>query len=211
MSKIIGFVGTRASDLIQYTARTLKMAEKRVLVVDNSDTGEIAFSLSIDITEGIGESRGVFYLGNAKITADVVEQFDVVLVDFGFHLKNEGILACSTLFVITEMYRDCIKRLSRLQLVEGQERIGMIRNVVDCSIDTDRIERGLGKLGVKEWFSQVWSPEDIECAINSQYNDIYRFNRITGEVKTLVLEIVAACDIDKKLAKRFLKVAAGGK
>ena len=84
----------------------------------------------------------------------------------------------------------------------------MIRNVVDCSIDTDRIERGLGKLGVKEWFSQVWYPEDIECAINSQYNDIYRFNPITGEVKTLVLKIIADCDIYNKLAKRILKVTA---
>ncbi len=224
--RVIGFLGIDKQEYMMYLSRVLYHLGKKVLLVDYSETG--ALSSSIPSPKGIRntviESRGVMFLDNRNSKeevplwqnkADIQDaENDFALIDYGFCTGAIGLSACEQLVLVTDQQAHNINRLAGLDYLKEMRKSLVIKNVVSCRITRQYIAGELKLEGPasKQTYMIYQDEVDTKCRINSQYDGIFRFAKLSSQsknmIKGLIVEILP--EITKKQLKEAYKKAEKG-
>ena len=218
-SKIIGFLGAEKYDILLYLSRILTRLKQRVLLVDYSEnraltycipmpggcTGLVTFHESNTMSPEARDCNvydekisyeGVDFLIEPRYRdlLQVREEYDIILVDFGFQVYSQLIRECSQVFLCVDQQLHNICQLKPLKLmVEGiGERISLLfRQVYDCKISVAYLMEELDlKFTQENIFEYYQETSDMKYCIDSQYNHSFQFTHISKGLKSCILFIL---------------------
>ncbi|MCX7920453.1 MAG: hypothetical protein N3B21_00300 [Clostridia bacterium] len=218
----IGFCGTKIDDITSYLSRILNVIGKKLAVIDASEEQFLKFSVpSGDNCTNITTYRGVdiytdcsFQDNFAKVN---LSKYEVVFINFGL---NKALLKefsdCDIHFIVTDMERHNVLRLKDTvsKLDKKLEAIRIYRDVVDSKIDKRYMDSLLENVMVNYKAEYFFNLDDSElaCRIDSQYNDIFKFNKLPKEFKVMFSEVLTELlGLDKKTVSNAIKKAERGK
>ncbi|NLD46188.1 MAG: hypothetical protein GX660_03175 [Clostridiaceae bacterium] len=220
-SNKIGFAGTKVNDIALYLSRILVNLGRNTAIIDASKEQLLKYSVP-EINKGdIVTYRNVDVFLNCIDTesfSDIdMTAYDVVMINFGM---NDGLIeeysGCNVLMAVTDLQRHNILRLRDFlsKTDKNLEIIRVFRDVVDCKIDKKYIDSILESFGIKYLADYELYLEDAElvCRIESQYNDIIKFQKLQKEYKNMLREIVLKyLGIEGKLLTGAFKTAEKGR
>lgn len=214
-ARLMGFVGVDKYDIIHYLASTLTVLNKRVLVVDSSMHGSITCTMpSIYRCErGIFNYRDFDVVLHPDFSMIDFNQYDFVLVDFGFDIKNRDMVRMHEVYMVTDMQMQNVLRFKELELWPYQERFLVVRDIVRLrSVDNYIIEEFLDKsVGPDNTFAVQLDETDKIRMLDCMYNADYKFKDLSEPMRSLLYGIMSPYFKEKEFYKAFKTAAKGGK
>lgn len=217
-NRVVGFVGSDKYEILLYLSRILYHLDKKVLLVDYSETQ--ALTSSIPIPEILRESntyldyRGIDFIKGRNYIQNMDKDYDYVLIDFGF---NHGILSnikCHNIIYVTDLQLHHAKRLKRSLVTGNPKNYIVIKDVFPCKVSPDVI---LKEISLKAIIEDIYVIEqdalDIKFKIQSQYNQTFYFDRLSKSMKTFLKDIIYRFDknLDKSQIQSAYKKAERGR
>lgn len=140
---IVAYIGVNSFDIILYLSRILVALDHRVLLVDNSDTRELACSFpqikGVDSDCNCITYQSVDFTTQA-VTMELSDQYDDILIDFGFHQANMDISLLTRVIYVVDMFDSNIRRITAVDNFRGvADRTLLIRDIIDSGISIDQI------------------------------------------------------------------------
>lgn len=218
----IGYAGLEAFDVILYIGRTLTKLNKRVLIIDLSDTGAmtrtIKHGMGLDSSTSIVNYRDINYTR----TIPTSEEFDdfhngVVIVNFGCYYNNlsntpivlDGISVVSSTFPShVSVIKKLLKRINK--------DIDNVRVLIRDVINSDDLERVVNSLDLSEKPKRIsfiyYNADDYENSINCQVSQVVRFTKISSEMEKYIISEIHNIypDIKKKVIHKAITMARKG-
>ena len=217
-NNIVAYVGQDSFDIILYMSRILQKLGKRVLIVDNSETG--ALSESIPQLKGIDVSSSLLTYRRVDFTTKVIDEkitdnYDEVLIDFGCNEPGIILSYISRVVYITTMFDFVIKKVSGVNFYDGLEasRSLLVREALEINIATEDIVEKLDKGVLAKDVSVLYRDDrDYENSLICHCNQIFKFTKISTMLKTyLIGEIRILCpDVTEKHIKAAYTKAKKG-
>ncbi|MHB8129836.1 MAG: hypothetical protein ACYDEX_12635 [Mobilitalea sp.] len=217
-NNIVAYVGQDSFDIILYVSRILQKLGKRVLIVDNSETG--ALSESIPQVQGIDVSSGILTYRKVDFTAKVIDEkitdnYDEVLIDFGCYEPGIILSYITRVVYVTTMYDFVIKKVSGINFYDRLKasRSLLIREAMEINIATEDIVEKLDKgVLVKDVSVLYRDDRDYENSLICHCNQIFKFTQISIKLKSyLIGEIRILCpDLTEKHIKTAYTKAKKG-
>ncbi|NLJ89320.1 MAG: hypothetical protein GX323_00350 [Clostridiales bacterium] len=216
-NKIIGFVGSDKYEIILYLSRILYHLQKRVLLVDFSETR--ALTQSIPIPNLLRERdiyleyRGVDFVRGGGYQVDMEKEYDYVFLDFGYNHNLLNSITCDSIVYVTDLQFHNAKRLNITNKHEGSHKYIVIKDVFMCKVTPDYI---LSELNQGATIKNVYIIEqdilDIKIKTNSQYSQKFNFEKLSKSMKTFLKDILIEFDanIDKIQIQSAYKKAERG-
>ncbi|WP_010250314.1 hypothetical protein [Acetivibrio cellulolyticus] len=166
--------------------------------------------------------------------------YDIVFVDFGFNKNMSNYMnQCDSVIMVTDIERSNVLKLreyikafiasegfGRKYTVntseDGKESenksqvdiIKIYRDVIGSKINTRYTDTLLDineKLNVLMEYIVQFDEINYRCQIESQYNDRFRFDKLTKAYKVMLLEIIESCtNLDRKSINKAFKKAERG-
>lgn len=218
---VIGFIGADKYDLILYLARILYHLQKRVLVIDLSESGALHACLRYPegLKDTVIEHRGVYYLFGRKFNSDFLNPsyikdlydsaYDYVLIDFGFQKYQDP--GCDRIIYVVDQQLQNIKRLYDISCMKKSL---IVRDMTDYKIKPELIvcEAGLSDLAARNIYLTFHDEWDMGCKLNCQYNHRIRFNKLSVQLRKALKEIITDMVPGYSLneVNKAYKKAAGG-
>lgn len=165
-------------------------------------------------------------------------KYDIVFVDFGFNKDMAGYMGqCDAVVLISDIARNNVLRLreylktfitvwesgkvfgndSNTNEPEKKSKIDVIkvyRDIVNSKINTKYTDTLLDineKLNIVLEYIIQFDEIDYRCRIESQYNDSFRFSKLTKAFKAMLVDVLESCtEIDRKSLLNALKKAERG-
>lgn len=217
----LGFAGFCKTDIMLYIARVLACLGETVAIADHSGCQNLRLSVPAGIySEDRLDYRGVdvFLNCDASIPKELTgTNYSVVLQDYGVNSKAiEFSGELRTLFIVTDLQRHhavpLASFLGRLPVTADSVRI--IRDIVPGKIRPRYIDSLLQAAQYTNILAKYDFPFDeteYSQRLNSQYDDIFRFVKISESFKSMLLEVVIELlGYDRKAAVKALKKAQHG-
>lgn len=207
--RILGFVGVDKYEIINYVARVFCNLEKKVLLIDHSELQALSYSLQLPylLREDKVECRKVDFIADKDLDDEVEEDYDYILIDFGFRVAHKDIPRCQDIYVVCDLQRHHVERLASLNLTPFQHRFLILKHVIDCKITSSYIRMLLDNLCIIDTncytLYEDWA--DFTNQLNCQYNHIFRFKNATKILKNMLYDIVthALEDNEKEIHYAF--------
>lgn len=232
--KIIGFVGVESCEVICYLGRLLFKLGKRVLLADCSEFGALMecvpephFSRKPDTTETpelVLEHKGLDYLNYGEYNSFVIgavaensmyrNDYDYLLIDFGFKVKHETIDKCDVLVQCCDQHIYNIRRFAEMHGKSEQERCVLIRNYVNNGLSGKRI---LQELKAAETDDKViilpYNESDFIHHLKKRYPAQDSFSGCSSDLKHVLVQIASKIcpEVPMVKLKDACKKAASGK
>lgn len=224
--QLIGFLGIDKYEYILYLSRVLYHLGKKVLMVDCSETGALASSISrpnVKLNSEI-EYHGVMFFDQHKSKdnpyswSEVImggKEYDYVLIDYGFGGNAKELAKCSQLVIVTDQQAHNIHRLRTPEELNNCGKCIIIKNYVKSRITPSYIlsELMLEDLSANQIYIADQDELDLKCKINCQYEGSFHFRKLSTQTKSIIkgLIIKICSDISKKQMKEACKkVERGG-
>lgn len=103
MIEKIGFVGYECEDIIMYLANCLTEHGKRVVIEDRTEHGILLQMLEAKYRIEQGEEAEVVFNGIPVTNAMIYsEEYDIVLIYFGYRLLHPKLYECNRLVLVTD-------------------------------------------------------------------------------------------------------------
>jgi len=197
---VIGFAGFSKSDIMLYFARILHLLGENTAIIDRSTECEIVYSVPYDPGCGnILEYRGIdIYLGlsNFPVGQLPLNYYSSVLIDLGVNpdaYKDLDYL--KILFIVTDLNRHHTIPLSAWlgNLPVKPTAVRIIRDTLYGKIRPDYIDSLLKIQQVANIIASYEFPFDEReyyTRLLTQYDDIFKFNKIPKEFKTMLIDCV---------------------
>ena len=220
--KALGFTGFSKTDIILYFSRVLHLLGEKVAIIDQSNQEELRHSIPTGIfRQNMVDYRGVdvfLHSGNSSINNKKLDDYTILLIDFGI---NDKVLECidelKVLFIITDCQRHHTEPLSScLRHITGRpDSIRIIRDLVSSKLNP----RYIDSLLQLSQFTNIIAKYEFglnenayECRLKSQYDDIFKFSKIPGDLKNMLIDcIMGLFGTEKKAVKKALiKAQRGG-
>jgi hypothetical protein len=219
--KALGFAGFCKTDIILYFSRIFHLLGEKVAIIDQSNQEELRHSIPTGIfTQDRVDYRGVdvfLHSCNTPISNLKLDDYTVLLIDFGV---NEKALDCidelKALFIVTDCKRHHTVPLSScISHITGRpDSIRIIRDLVNSKINTRYIDSLLQSsqyTNVIAKYEFGLNENEHECRLKSQYDDIFKFTRIPGDLKNMLIDcIMGLFSTEKKAVQKALKKAQRG-
>jgi len=210
-SKIIGFVGAEKYDILLYLSRILSRLKQKILLVDYSENRALTYCIPSTIREICGEyikkqkaevmEEKISYLDvdfmmepRYRDLLLVKEEYDLILVDFGYQVHSQLLSECSQIFLCVDqqLHNICqLKPLKRVMEHIEERSYLLFRQVYDCKISTEylmeELELELPKDKIFEYYQET---NDMKYCIDSQYNYSFQFTRLSKGLKCCILFIL---------------------
>ena len=217
----LGFIGFCKTDLILYLSRIINSLGEKAAIVDRSSGHELIYSVPVGIyAKDRLDYRGVEVFldcGATELIELPLDDIYAVLVDYGINGNASGELKCmDAVFVVCDMQKHHLVPLSNYL-----SRAAEIRNIIRVYRDmpsgkiTARYADSLlniennAKIIAKYEFPLYET--EYAVRLTSQYDDIFKFNRIPAELSQMLLDcVIELFGIDKKTAVKALKKAQRG-
>lgn len=216
----VGFIGHKTEDIMMYLSRIILNMGKRVAVFDASNEQILRYyAPNIDESSNVTNYRNIdFYSSCQSIEAHCKIEFskyDVVLINYGYNTELlDEYSSCSHKFIVTDLERHSILKMKNTcsKLNKSIEIFRVFRDVVNCKIDEKYINNVLDNVMVKILNDYIIFHDDNEliCKIESQYNDIFKFNKLPKFFKDILLDILNSLGFDKKSSVKALKISEKG-
>lgn len=212
MGIIVGFVGIESYDLIHYLSRIARALGQKSLMVDLSDNRALSHTIRNPLVPDgeIVDFRGVDFIAR-KIDVSKFSGYDYVFIDFGFQVNSTVIDVCDEVFCVTDFQRHNIARLREVQLGE-QFIILVLKDEVSINVKADAVLAQLPELQIdsENVYTIAHSDSNYASALGIQYGSVFRFDRITSDYKTLLLDYFSEMFKESEV-KAALKKASKGK
>lgn len=130
--KIIGFVGCYSHDVILMLAKVLSSAEKEVLLCDRNLRHTLSASVPVPGGISVGEEIAAYdglYFTQQKINAKMLQEYDILLTDFGMQEFCGETECCTEIFLITDALLHHIRQLNGLELQRELVQEVLIRDM----------------------------------------------------------------------------------
>lgn len=209
LTKKIGFIGIESYEIIHYLSRVLIHMNKKVLLVDRSETRSLEYSISApkELKQKVADYRGVDF--SDKIPEK--SEYDLVLIFYGFK-ENKDSSDCDDLFFVTDLQVHNMDRLNQKNPCKSKYVI--VKNMIPLKINEKFVRLYLDKLELsKERFIFLLEDKrDKECMLYCQWEHVFTFHQISSSLKDLILSIlIIACGAEKKEVSRAYRSAERGK
>lgn len=216
-TKVIGFVGKEQFDIMHYLSRVLACYPRKVLMVDLSCERILEKSISIPEIQknGVIEYRGVDF--TTSYDNQIVANYDVVMIDFGNNVEDQLISECELVFLITDLLDNSIKTLNKVSIKKDENPILIVRDVVKNKITPTYLANLLKPELSPICIYTIYHDEgDYQTKLNCYYDSIFKFKRLSGDFKDLLMSILEMIDLkmeiaNPKLLKKAYKLAERGK
>lgn len=167
-------------------------------------------------------------------------KYDIVFVDFGFNKEMASYMSqCDAVVLISDIEKQNVLRLRgylksfETHLASGKsndtsieestntvvnknrmDAIKIYRDVINSKINTKYTDTLLEigeKLNIVLEYIIGFDEIDYRCRIESQYNDNFKFNKLTKHLKIMLVDILESCtEIDRKSLLNAMKKAERG-
>lgn len=208
--KTIGFIGSDKYEILLYLSRILYHLNKKVLLVDFSET--MALTQSIPIPLALAESetyleyRGIDFIKGRNYYLNMNKEYDYVLFDFGYNHSILSSIYCNSIVYVTDLQLHHAKRLNITNKKGSQKNFIIIKDVFPCKITPDYILNELNpKVNIENIYIIEQDALDIKVKIHSQYNQTFYFDKLSKSMKTFLKDIIL--QIDENLDKIQLQSA----
>jgi len=179
---------------------------------------------------------------NAEVYESIeFNNYDVVFVDFGFNKNMSYYMGlCDKVVLVTNLeksnvlkLREYIKAFANSEIFNGKlsvngsangeknesksklDAIKIYLDVVRSKINsryTDTLLDIDEKLNIVMEYIVEFDEINYRCRIESQYNDSFKFNKLTKAYKYMLIDIIENCiDLDRKSIAKALRKAERGK
>jgi hypothetical protein len=183
-ARIIGFVGSDKYELILYLSRILYHLNKKVLLVDYAENE--ALLQSITIPETLKENnnyisyRGIDFIQGKYFTWKMKQEYDYILMDFGYLLAHEGMLRCSKVIFVTDLQLHNLKRIKNMEYVEDEDKCLVIKDVFQCKIKPEYIISQIGFPVKKDNIFILYQDSvDLKSKVSCQYDHKFAFTKLS--------------------------------
>jgi len=216
---VMGFLGVDKYEYIMYLSRVLYHLGKNVLMVDCSESGALAscFLCPEGIKNEIMEYRGVRFLdGRNSMDIDTfmdsknmpaANKYDSILIDYGFHVDEQGLKNCDHLVYVTDQQAHNIRRVSKFIHLKDKQVNLIIKNLVNSRITPKYIisEINLKHISTKQTYVVYQDELDTNCRMNCQYDGVFRFVKLSSQSKNVIKGLLV--ELLPSITKRELKEA----
>ncbi len=219
----LGFVGSYKGDIFHYFSRILLVLGKKVVVVDASKEQDLQFTLPNCEGSTVVTSLGIDYLLHQD-KMELLDQlsyseYDIALIDYGFN--NEvayDYSSCHILFLVTDFQKHHVMKLKELVATSFSQELNVVklyRDVVSSKIRSAYVNRVLGvedKTKVLAEYIFELNEADYQCKLLSQYEELFRFSKLSKAYKGLFIDILDELfNLKKSQVARAIKRAEGGR
>ncbi|WDV46950.1 hypothetical protein PV797_04430 [Clostridiaceae bacterium M8S5] len=216
-----GFIGTYKCDILNYLSRIFKSLGKNVVVIDASLKQEMVSCLPWSFNLDYVSFRNVdFYThcySKTNYNKVPIDDYDIVLIDYGFNDSLIGEIGdIKSLFIVSDFQRFNVLHMKELIAdISGKpQSVRIYRDVVKSKINSKYIDN---LLKLDEFVDTIakyefdLSYEDYKTNIEFQYNDVFKFKKLTKEYKEMFKDIISQYyQFEKKQIDKALKLAEGG-
>ena len=222
-NRIIGFFGVDKYDIILYLSRIIYQLNQKVLLLDGSENKALTYSVPMpsNILYEENESfivtyRGVDFAYNAPMTREQLveyqEEYDVILIDFGFE-KHKLLHNCTHVVFVIDQKLHNLLRVKDISVPKECKKFLIFYVIYGCKISLyyamDEIFLEIPKGHI---FEVSQESVDLKHSIDCQYNDVIRFHKLTKPYQKLLHSIVASLYPEynaKEKTKAFQKAKCG--
>lgn len=202
----IGFLGTDSYDLIIYLAAFLQAMEKKVLLVDNSESRGLQYcipSRQIQLEAGPLWSSPETYLAEETLGREIYgaeqEAYDYVIFDFGQCTDNPLLAACNDIFLVTDTKLHNIINLKRNTRIHRDYYL-LVREITG-GVNEKYLPELLKDKGImgRRHFFLYWDEEDREVMTELQYHHSFSYKRLSPGIQAFLKEVLEVIfGFDKK-------------
>lgn len=216
-NNVIGFAGIDKYELILYLSRIIFHLGKKVLLVDDSESE--ALYQCIPVPESLREAicpihyRGMDFILGKYYHADLGLHYDVVILDLGFQLKADLVSECTRLFYVIDLQLHNIRKLRLKNQPEDIPMSLIIKDVFPCKIKPEIImEQWQQDMNLHKGYILYLDTLDLKYKIQSQYDSVFQFQKVSAPVTELLKDIVKQMDFslqEKEIKQAYHKAERG--
>ncbi len=181
-NNVVAYVGLESFDTILYLSRILQRLGRRVLMVDNSDTLALTFSVprisEINTYETTITYRRVDFT-NLPVSEELAAEYDDVLIDCGMKAPVTSISLFTRIIYVTDLFEYNIRRIANIEEYDRCkcEKLLLIRNAVYSKISVDSISQQISKeISIEKTKVLFRDEADYESCLNSHINQVFTLN-----------------------------------
>lgn len=221
----VGFMGNKTEDIMMYLSRVIVILGKKIAIVDASAEQLLKYAIpkindNYLVTPIVTTYRDVdVYVGHnveGLLNSFECSKYEFVFMNYGYKsdLIN-GFMECNFKFAVTDMEIHSVYKLKEMasKINKPSELIRIYRDVVDCKIDKNYLDNLIDSelLKFSQEFALYVDENEMLCRIDSQYNDIFKFNKLPKDFKEMLVQLVVSFGFEKKSALNAFKLAQKGR
>jgi len=219
-NKVVGYLGLDNYENIFYLARILYHLDKKVLLVEHSES--LSLQLSVPIPKNLDCEKTVITYRGIDFTSQIVNdqmlaEYDAVIISYGFGQRFEDLGLCSNIIVVTDLHSHNTYRIQRLfsayfSTIEVEISLH-IKDIVDCKITPETITKNTTQTVPFDHISILYhDTQDLKNALLCQYNSIFKFTKVTKQLKNYLWNEIIDWypEIESKVIKKAYTKARRG-
>ncbi len=216
-NNIVAYVGIESFDTILYLSRIMQRLGRRVLVVDNSETLALTFSVprisDINTYETTISYRRVDFT-NMPVSEELVANYDDILIDCGMKKPVTSGDLFTKIVYVTDLFEYNIRRIAELEEYDAChcEKLLLVRNAVYTKIVAEHIAQQISSaISVEKTKVLYRDDADYECCLNNHINQEFTLNLSKLYKKYLVDQVKSMCSdfTRKEIIKAYRKARNG--
>lgn len=216
-NNIVAYVGIESFDTILYLSRIMQRLGRRVLIVDNSDTLALTYSVprisDINTNETTISYRRVDFT-NMPLSEELATRYDDILVDCGMKKPIISTDLFTKIIYVTDLFEYNIRRIANIDESTAYkcEKVLLIRNAVYTKILTEHIARQISNAIAIEKTKVLYREDvDYESCLNSHINQVFTLNLSKMYKEYLIDQVTTMCsDFSRKEIKEAYRKARNG-
>lgn len=191
---IVGYTGIDTFDIILYLSRILLKLDRRILLIDHSETQ--ALESSIPEFEGLNTEKGIVSFRHVDFTRMTINEriagdYDDILIAYGFHEPAADKALLTHVIYATDLYEYNQERINEMRYYDTPDTVKqlLIRDVVNVKITPEIIARRINKNIRKENIKILYlEEEDLFARLICNYNKTPRFVKLSGPLKAYLMQ-----------------------
>lgn len=191
-ANILGFLGIEAYDLMLYLTKLLYHLGKKVLLIDNSESGALTCCIPVPDTLNPRTTKiscTLMDFVKERNVTEYQEEYDYILMDFGFHTNHKELTNCSVLYLITDRQQHNITRLQNLK--SDHEMYVIIKDIVNGRFAGYLQECLKDKgLNIISYYSLFKDDTDKENMLGLQYSDKIKLRILSGQFRYVLNQLI---------------------
>jgi len=190
---IIGWVGIEKYDIILYLAKLLTCLNKKVLLIDRSENEALSYCIPTPAMLNPKTSkitfRNIDFIKDRNVSDFVHDDYDYILIDFGFKTAHADIYKCSKIIIVTDKQQHNINKIKTLKF--NTEDVLLILKVQGNRSELDILQESISDtLPIKDQIVIEFDEIDKEKMITLQYNNEIKIKRLSGQYVNLLEQIM---------------------
>ncbi len=199
-NNIVAFVGVESFDTILYLSRILQRLGRNVLVVDNSETLALTYSIpqvsEMNTYTTIISYRRVDFT-NMPVFEELAAKYDDILIDCGLKQPASSPNLFTKLIYVTDLFEYNIHRIKQIHdyytCVNDKELL--IRNSIYTKISMGEISRLIDQ-GIPSGKIALLNRDDVdyESSLNNHINKVFTLTLSRTYRNYLIRQVTSLCE-----------------